>query len=254
MRLFFLDDAGNASIKSNERYFAFGGFSIDSSETGKLRDLQKAIWGLHPELGLPEDELKFSHVASMNKKSLEKNPFHRLGFPIELRRQIINHALKSLSELTSIQIIVSVVDKKYAFGADNKEHGLRQLLERIQLSSDDLNEDFLLICDEEQQHQVVLRSVLHEQKSLYLNFSNVLETLFFAPSVLSPGIQFADLITGSVTRMLNYNDQGYFHQILPHLRRSPWNPETWAGYGLAVFPKLAFNDLKIESMGLVPKT
>lgn len=253
MRLFFLDDAGNASTKANERYFAFGGFSIEASETGKLRDLQKAIWDLHPGFGMPEDELKFSHIASLNKKSLEKNPFHRLGIPIEVRRQIINHALKSLTNLNSIQIIVSVVDKKYAFGADNKEHGLRQLLERIQLSSEDLKDNFLLICDEEQQHQKTLRNVLHEQKSLYLNFSNVLETLFFAPSVLSPGIQFADLITGSVTRMLNYGDPGYFRQILPHLRRSPWNIETWAGYGLAMFPKSAFNDLIVDAGGLVAK-
>jgi hypothetical protein len=253
MKLFFLDDSGNPSIKSKNRYFAFGGFSINADEINSLRSFLAQRWGAHPDLGHKSDELKLSFIGNQSTKALAKNPLHRIGLTTLEQRNFVLETLVGLTQFKTLEVIVSVVDKNYAFGMDNKEHGFRTLLERIQKASEDKNEDFLLICDEEQQHNKIMREVLHEQKSLYLNFTRIQETILFAPSVLSPGIQFADLIVGSVTRMLNHQDMGYFEVIVPLLRRAPWNNANWQGYGLALFPSQAWHDLKSEAGGLVPK-
>lgn len=254
MRIFFLDDSGNPSKKSRERYFGFGGFSIHSEELPKLRTIHSGILNSYEGFGFKGDELKFSHVGARSKRSLERNPLHRMGFNTIQKRQFVLDSLAKLSELESIQIIISIVDKENSFGADDKEHGIRTLLERIQKESLDSGEYYLVVCDEEQQHQGILRDVLHEQKSLYEEFTNIGETIFFAPSYLSPGIQFADLVIGSATRMLNFSDTSYFAKIQPFLRRSPWNKDEWLGYGLTIFPKSSQNNLIYVTGGLIPKT
>lgn len=253
MRLFFLDDAGNPSNRLEERYFGFGGFSIDSSELGSLKQLQKLAWASHPELGLPGDELKFSHVGGTKKKLLASNPLHRIGWEIPQRRTFVLEVLESLSNLKSIEVIVSIVDKRRAFGAVSKEHAMRTLLERIQFSAAEKNEQYLIICDEEQQHQDLLRNVLHSQASHYVDYDNIQETILFAPSILSPGIQFADLLIGSAIRMFNYGDTGYFSKTVPYLRRNPKRPAQWQRFGLTIFPEAAWGDLKEETGGLVSK-
>lgn len=254
MKIFFLDDSGNPSPKSANRYFAFGGFSIDADELGVLRQYLEKLWASHSDLGRKGDELKLSFVGNQSSKALKRNPLHRIGLSTVEQRNFVLNALAGLDELKSLEVIISVVDKNYAFGMENKEHGFRTLLERIQKASEDKSVDFLLICDEEQQHSELMREVLHEQKSLYLNFTGIQETILFSPSVLSPGVQFADLIVGAVTRMLNHQDLGYFKVISPYLRRAPWNNSNWQGYGLAMFPNQAWQDLKSETGGLVPKT
>ena len=253
MKIFFLDDSGNTSTSSNNRYFAFGGFSIDSEELGKLRAFHSEIWEVHPDLGLKEDELKISYVGNQSKKALARNPLHRIGLTTFEQRTFMMLVLSNLERFISLEVIVSVVDKNYAFGMENKEHGIRTLFERIQKASEDSSEDYLLICDEEQQHQDLIREVLHDQKSLYLKFTGIQETILFAPSVLSPGVQFADLVVGSVTRMLNHQDMGYFNVISKYLRRSPWDNSKWQGFGLAIFPARAWNDLSVEAGGIFPR-
>lgn len=254
MRLFFLDDAGNSSPKSPDRYFGFGGFSIDAAELPELRRLQVKAWTEHPDLGELGDELKFAHVGIDKSRANAINPLHRIGWDRPRRRAFVLQNLENLGTLNTVEAIVSIVDKKYAFGADNKEHAIRVLLERIQLSAKGADEQYLVICDEEQVHQKLIRSVLHSQASWYLDYENVQETIMFAPSILSPGIQFADLVAGAAVRMLNYGDVGYFLKTIPFLRKSPWNSTQWKRYGFAVFPLGAWADLKDETGGLVPKT
>lgn len=254
MRIFFMDDAGNSAYHKDERYFGFGGFSIDSSDLKLIKEIHERIWNSHPDLGMPGDELKFSHVASSKRKSLEKNPLHRIGLERNDRRIFILSVLELLQQVPSIEVIVSVVDKDLAFGVTPKEHGLRTLLERIQHSASDKGENFLVICDEEQQQQKELRNVLHDQASFFVNYKSIQETIMFAPSVLSPGIQFADLIVGSTIRMMNYQDSGYFSKVVPMLRRAPWNPNQWHRYGVSIFPERGWQQVKVETGSLVTQT
>lgn len=254
MRLFFLDDAGNSNVKSNDRYFGFGGFSIGATELPNLRNIHVQAWTEHEDFGEPGDELKFSHVGADRNKRGKPNPLHRVGWNRERRREFVMQNLENLGNLDSVEGIISIVDKKYAFGADNKEHAIRVLLERIQLSANKSGEEYLVFCDEEHEHHKVIRSVLHSQASLYLDFKNIQETIMFASSIYSPGIQLADLVIGASVRMLNYRDVGYFLKTIPFLRKSPWDSNEWKRYGFAVFPSSAWNDLKDEAGGLVPKT
>ncbi len=253
MRIFFLDDAGVANNRPQDRFFAFGGFSIDVEELAKLRELQNKAWQLYDGLGSIEDELKFSHVGTQSDTSSKPNPLVRIGLSLSERRNFVISALNSLSDLNSIEVIVSCVNKERAYGVDNEQHAIRVLMERIQLSAQESGESVLMICDEVQRGKNLLRDVLHRQDSHYVDYDNIRETIMFAPSNLSPGIQFADLITGATVRMLNHGDVSYFSQITKYVRTNPYGGRERLGYGLTLFPKSAYSDLVEVENGHVPK-
>lgn len=235
MRVFFLDDAGNRSAKSQERYFALGGFSVDADEIHLLREVQSQLWELHGGLGAPGDEIKFSHVGSIRNRPAKPNPLVREGLSREERREFIMEALSSLVKIPSIEVIVAVVDKKYSFGQPPFLHGLTVLSERVQKSLEEKGHRGMLICDEENTAHGAMRELFHTGGTEYVSFTNLLETISFVPSKWSPGIQMADIIVGSVARALNYDDYGYFDIIRPILRTSPTG-KAWKGFGVAVFP------------------
>jgi hypothetical protein len=69
-------------------------------------------------------------------------------------------------------------------------------------------------------------------------YSNVIEGLFIAPSHLSVGIQFADLVAGAIFRKFKSKDERFYAQIAGSLRTSPsGNVE---GFGIVKFPKGAW--------------
>lgn len=235
MRVFFLDDAGNRTAKSSERYFALGGFSVDADEIHLLREVQQELWQQHEGLGALGDEIKFSHVASIRDRPNKPNPLVREGLSLAERREFILGALASLVKIPSIEAIIAVVDKKHAFGQPPYHHGLTVLSERVQKSFEEKGHRGMLICDEENTAQGAMRDIFHTGGTEYVAFTNLLETISFVPSKWSPGIQMADIIVGSVARALNYEDFRYFDLIRPILRTSP-SGKAWKGFGVAVFP------------------
>lgn len=66
-------------------------------------------------------------------------------------------------------------------------------------------------------------------------YRNLIEGVFIAPSHLSVGIQFADLIGGAVFRKFARNDDRYFKMIESLFRKSPSGQIE--GYGLIIWPK-----------------
>ena len=234
MRIFYVDDSGQRKKLSNDRYFILGGFGIDGREVPKLKKLQQELFATVQGMGAPGDELKFSSIGH-NKHSLAiPNPFAREKIPLTERIQMIQNALDELGKIPSIEAIVAVVDKKYAFGAEPLEHAFRILMERIQISCEEKDKSTLIFSDEEQSAKKQFRELHDKNASQYVVYKNIVETISFVPSNLSAGIQFADLVAGSTSRMLNFGDQKYFEKLIPYLRTGA--NQKWRTFGLALFP------------------
>lgn len=233
MRIFYADDSGQRKKLSSDRYFVFGGFGIDGSQVHRLKLLQQEVFASVPGMGAPGDELKFSSVGQQKHSLRFPNPFAREGVALPDRINMIQTALIELGNIPSVEAISVVIDKKHAFGATPLEHAFRVLMERIQISASEKSKNTLILCDEDSA-QNQLREIHSENASQYLKYENIVETISFVPSHLSPGVQFADLIAGSVGRMLNHGDQKYFEKVIPYLRAGPG--QKWRKYGLALFP------------------
>ena len=68
----------------------------------------------------------------------------------------------------------------------------------------------------------------------FSHFDNLIEGLFIAPSHLSVGVQFADLIAGAIFRKFEKDDDKYYNQIKESIRNRNGNV---FGYGIVKFPK-----------------
>ena len=83
-----------------------------------------------------------------------------------------------------------------------------------------------------------MRELLGQGSTEFMRFTRVKETIAFMPSVLSPGVQFADLVAGSIARAANRGDWGYLDVVMPKVRIS--NNGKWDGHGIKVFPRGGF--------------
>jgi len=234
MRIFFVDDSGQRGKGGSDRYFVFGGFGIDGSQLHRLKDLQQEIFGMAPGMGERGDELKFSLIGQHKHSVKIWNPFAREGVEISTRISMIQHAIEELGNIPSVEAIIAVVDKHNASGSSPIEHAFRVLLERIEMSSAKFKQNTLIFCDEEQSVKGQLRKIHSENASTYIRFESIVETISFVPSNLSCGVQFADLIAGATSRMLNHQDQKYFEKLIPYIRKNAEG--KWRTFGLALFP------------------
>jgi hypothetical protein len=81
------------------------------------------------------------------------------------------------------------------------------------------------------QHQKLV-----DQNLMYVStYSNLVEGLFLAPSHMSVGIQFADMVAGAIWRKFEADDPRWYDAIKPSFRMSP--TQVIDGYGIARFPK-----------------
>lgn len=69
-------------------------------------------------------------------------------------------------------------------------------------------------------------------------YSNIIETIQFAPSHFSVGLQLADMVAGAVGRYFQHRDPRFVRQILSAFRSS--NTGEIAGFGLVKMPKQGF--------------
>ena len=69
-----------------------------------------------------------------------------------------------------------------------------------------------------------------------MSFNNLVEGLFIAPSHLSVGVQFADLVAGAIYRKFEKDDDKFYNQIEKSIRNKNGNI---TGYGIVEFPKHA---------------
>lgn len=78
--------------------------------------------------------------------------------------------------------------------------------------------------------------LLNEKRRDHASYANLVESLFFAPSHLSVGVQFADLVAGAVWRQYEHNDPTFFDPIR-QVFRTDENGQI-DGFGIVTFPKI----------------
>ena len=67
----------------------------------------------------------------------------------------------------------------------------------------------------------------------YSSFNNLIEGLFIAPSHLSVGIQFADIVAGAIFRKYEKNDTQFYDKIRGSIRNKNGKVE---GFGIVSIP------------------
>jgi hypothetical protein len=98
----------------------------------------------------------------------------------------------------------------------------------------------IIVADHRGKHDDTYLRVRHqelvENESAFTSaYKNLIEGLFLTPSHMSVGIQFADLVAGTIWRRFSANDDFWFEKIKSCLRTSPAGKID--GYGIVLFPK-----------------
>lgn len=98
----------------------------------------------------------------------------------------------------------------------------------------------IIVCDhrgpnDDRRLQELHAKLLLGQHVAHSSYANLVEGVFIAPSHLSIGIQFADMVGGAVLRKFKANDARFFDQIADTFRKS--ESGSTDGCGLIRFPK-----------------
>jgi hypothetical protein len=141
----------------------------------------------------------------------------------------------------------SVYTLGYVRTADDRYwYSYKQLTERFQYYLQDLERTVgqrvhgIIVCDhrapkDDQRLRELHHQLLDAGSATVSACKNLIEGLFIAPSHLSVGVQFADMVAGAVYRRFSADDSRFFAQIENSFRRSPAG--SLDGYGLVKFPK-----------------
>lgn len=247
MYILFVDESGTPPNKptTNQRYFVLAGLVVPAAEWKKLHD---RLHGLKVRHGL-RGELKWRYFAPGNKDA--DNPMLAMSF--EERDQIRVQALQIVPSIKSLRVIASVVSISAIFGVrgvkgaeDVYRLAYKTLSERFQYYLQDLSrttgsEHYGMIvsdhrsADRDRGLRAHHQQLVDTSRSVFSTYSNLIETLFFAPSHLSTGIQFADLVAGSVWRKFERDDERCYKLIESSIRSSPAG--TVDGFGIIRTPK-----------------
>lgn len=246
MHLFFLDESGTIvpQRKNHSKYFVIGGVVIPEIHWHeiykKLRDIKKQY-----EI---TSEIKWRYFSPNNQD--DENGMKHLSF--EQKNEVRDTLYDIITSYKSIKIMSTItnIDEAYKLPYINSQDDLywysyKQVVERFQYYLQDISResgadfnglviiDNRLSCDDDR-----LRNLHHKlmivDKDNYSRFNNLIEGLFIAPSHLSVGVQFADIIAGAIFRKYEKDDSRYFDRIKKSIRNRNGNI---MGFGIVNFPK-----------------
>ena len=250
MQILFIDESGTpppAKTAAEVGYFILGGVVIPEEVWVKLAaDLKriKLSYGVQGELKwryfAPDKggrETSISHLAAAQKEALRSELY------------------KALTAYRAVKIISVVTDTAAAYTkgyVDSPEKmywlAYKQLTERFQYYLQDLSRLIghsvhgIVVCDnrgskDDENLRNLHAALMNSNTENVSRYQNVIEGLFIAPSHLSVGIQFADLVAGAIFRQFKAKDDRFYKQIAGALRRSPSGSVD--GFGIVKFPKPA---------------
>ncbi len=246
MHLLFLDESGTIvdRSKKHSKYFVIGGIIIPEIH---WKDIYKKLCDVKKQYGI-SSEIKWRYFSPYNCE--ECNGLKEFDF--EKRCEVRNKLYEIITAYKSIKIISTVTDveKAYRLPYVNSKDDLywysyKQVVERFQYYLQDISResgaDFngLVIIDNRLSYDDNRLRTLHHKlmiidKDTYSKFNNLIEGLFIAPSHLSVGIQFADIVAGAIFRKYEKNDDICFDKIKGSIRSRNGNI---LGYGIIKFPK-----------------
>ncbi len=249
MQILFVDESGTPpplDRQNNTPLFVLGGIVIPEDFWSKIAsDLRRL-----KEHYKIEGEIKWRYFAPSKAES-KKHSLSHLNF--SEKEELRTKLYEIIRDYRSIRLISVIVNVRLAYtipyvkNADDLYwYSYKQLTERFQYYLQDLERTVgqrvngIVVCDHRGPKDDTRLRELHHQmligkKGTFSHYENLIEGLFIAPSHLSIGVQFADMIAGAVFRAYSVNDRRYWNQIETSFRKS--NKGKVEGYGIVKFPK-----------------
>lgn len=247
MHLLFIDESGTPPPpnKKNTKTFVLGGIIIPTGIWHQLNSDFKNILQIHKLSG----EMKWRFFSPHNNDP--DNPMAGLSW--EKRDLIRKQILSGIAKYKSVKIISSymIIEEAYKQTYIKTENDIywycyKTLVERFQYYLQDISRSIgtkqcgLIICDHRENSQDIRLRNLHQNMlnsgGWYMSkYENFIETLFFAPSHMSLGIQLADMIAGCIFRYVEKEDNSNLSIIKNMFRKSDYG--CIKGYGLVKIPK-----------------
>lgn len=248
MHILFVDESGSPPepAKAEQHpYFVLGGIVIPediwakmAADLGRLKTQFKIEGEIKWRYFAPDKGGKphaLSHLSAAEKEDLRSQLYQVIG------------------RYKSVRLICVVADTVRAYqlpyintGDDLYWYSYKQLTERFQYYLQDLERivgqklNGIVVCDhrgpkDDERLRELHHKLLSGEKGTISSYGNMVEGLFIAPSHLSVGIQFADMVAGAVFRVYKAQDKRFAEQIKGSFRTSPAGKID--GYGLVKFPK-----------------
>lgn len=246
MYLCFIDESGTPAKpgKAKPKTFVIASVIIPDTTWHSLGKSFERLKQSEAYVG----EVKWRYFAPDNTD--QANPM--LAWP-QTRKNAFRSALfKILADHKSVRAVACVCDCPAAYTVQgvSSQNDLyfrtyKPVTERFQYFLQDLSratgtlETGIIVVDHRGkdddshmrlQHERLLKEKRHDHAS----YANLVETLFFAPSHLSLGVQCANLVAGAVWRQYEHGDPAYFDQIKAIFRRDAHGEID--GYGIVQFP------------------
>ncbi len=249
MQLLFVDESGTSPTKEKAQsnpYFVLGAIAIPEDIWAKVAADFARIKDNFDVVG----EIKWRNFS----RDKENNKPHALShLDGDLKNELRSQLFQLINNYKSIKLISVVVDTVKAYelsyindGNDIYFYAYKVMTERFQYYLQDLERTVgqkingIVVCDHRAPNDDTKLRELHynlmnSTKGVVSKYDNIVEGLFIAPSHLSIGIQFADLVAGAIYRKFSANDDRFYDQISSSLRTSPTGQIL--GYGLAKIPR-----------------
>lgn len=249
MQILFVDESGTPPPPNKQHdtpLFVLGGLVVPEDFWSKLAaDLNRLKGAFNIE-----GEIKWRYFAPAKPGAKPNSLSHLTGAQKEVLRAKLYEAIRSYRSLRIICVVTHVplaYQLPYINTADDLYwYSYKQLTERFQYYLQDLERTVgqsvhgIVVCDyrapkDDERLRELHHQLLAGAKAATSRYENLIEGLFIAPSHLSVGVQFADMVAGAVFRQFKAGDARFYSQIEPSFRRSPSGKVD--GFGLVKFPK-----------------
>lgn len=225
VHIFFVDESGTPPGRGSgkDKYFVIGGLVIPESVWHGVRD---AVVGMKVRLGL-RGEIKWRYFAPTNNEPA--NPL--AGMNLDQRNAVreelykIICSVKSIKSMACVTCIESAYDMPSCCDRDDLYHyTYKPLSERFQYYLQDLSrtvgrmECGIVVADhrgaaDDERFRVAHEQLLRQTSLWTSQYQNMVESLFFQPSVLSIGVQLADMVAGAVWRKYEKGDERWYKAL-----------------------------------------
>lgn len=247
MHICFVDESGTPAKpgKESPRFFVFAGVIIPEDQWGVARE---KLLGLKRRMKY-RGEVKWRFFAPRNNDA--SNPM--LDWDQERRNEFRSDFFSIISSIKSIKIVAGVSDAPlaYSLGNVNSQEDIyfrtyKVVTERFQYLLQDISRESgrkthgMVVSDHRNGHEDNKMREQHErlvrEGRVYTStYENFIESIFFAPSHMSIGIQFADMAAGAIWRYYEHQDDYWLNAIRSSFRKS--GTGLIDGFGIARFPK-----------------
>ena len=248
MQILFIDESGTPPPPNRVHdvpYFVLGGIVIPEEVWPKLAKELDRLKSCYKIKG----EIKWRYFAN-DRGGKPTSLSHLSADQKEAFRTEMYATIRTFKSIKIIGVVVNVA-AAYALPYVNTADELycisyKQLTERFQYYLQDLTRVIghivhgIIVCDhrgpkDDERLRELHHSLMNSGNSNFSIYGNLVEGLFIAPSHLSVGIQFADMVAGAIFRCYKATDHRFYNQISDSIRTSPAGKID--GYGIVKFPK-----------------